>query len=55
MERMRVVAGHIIGDPADPDVAGWLSRVEQEMKKRSGPRGWAYDFMKLYAMARKPG
>ena len=55
MERMRVVAGHIIGDPADPDVAGWLSRVEQEMKKRSGPRGWAYDFMKLYAVARKPG
>ena len=54
MERMRVVAGHIIGDPADPEVAGWLSRVEQAMRERSGPRGWTYDFMKLYAIARRP-
>ncbi len=55
MERMRVVAGHIIGDPSDPEVAGWLDRVEQKMRERSGPRGWSYDFVKLYAVARKPG
>ncbi|MBM3634412.1 MAG: methyltransferase domain-containing protein [Actinobacteria bacterium] len=54
MERMRVVAGHIIGDPSDPDVAAWLGRVEQKMRERSGPRGWSYDFVKLHAVARKP-
>lgn len=54
MERMRVVAGHIIGDPSDPEVAEWLGRVEATMRERSGPRGWEYDFMKLYAIARKP-
>lgn len=55
MERMRVVAGHIIGDPSKPDVAEWLAKVEQRMRERSGPRGWRYEFMKLYALARKPG
>jgi hypothetical protein len=24
------------------------------MRERSGPRGWTYDFNKLYAIARKP-
>ncbi len=54
MERMRVVAGHIIGDPAKPEIAGWLAEVEARMRERSGPRGWTYDFMKLFALARKP-
>lgn len=54
MERMRVVAGHIIGDPSEPEIADWLSKVEEKMRERSGPRGWTYDFMKLFATARKP-
>lgn len=54
MERMRVVAGHIIGDPNTPEVAAWLATVEQRMRERSGPEGWTYEFMKLYALARKP-
>jgi predicted alpha/beta hydrolase family esterase len=54
MERMRVVAGHIIGDPSEPEVADWLAKVEATMRERSGPRGWTYDFNKLYAIARKP-
>lgn len=54
MERMRVVAGHIIGDPTQPEVAEWLSKVEERMRERSGPDGWEYEFMKLYALARKP-
>jgi len=54
IERMRVVAGHIIGDPAEPEVAAWLAKVEERMRERSGPRGWTYDFMKLFALARKP-
>jgi hypothetical protein len=53
MERMRVVAGHIIGDPSEPEVADWLSEVERKMHERSGPRGWTYDFMKLFAVGRK--
>ena len=35
MERMRVVAGHIIGDPSDPQVAEWLAKVEAEMRRRA--------------------
>jgi len=54
MERMRVVAGHIIGDPNTPEVASWLGKVEERMRARSGPRGWRYEFMKLFALARKP-
>lgn len=54
MERMRVVAGHIIGDASEPSVAAWLATVEDRMRARAGPRGWTYDFMKLYALARKP-
>ena len=54
IERMRVVAGHIIGDPSQPEVAAWLSTVEERMREHSGSRGWTYDFMKLFAIARKP-
>ena len=54
MERMRVVAGHLIGDQSQDDVAAYLAKVEAGMRERSGPRGWTYDFTKLYAIARKP-
>lgn len=54
MERMRVVAGHMIGDPDTPEVASWIAKVEERMRERSGPRGWSYEFMKLYALARRP-
>lgn len=55
MERMRVVAGHLIGDQTQDDVAGYMAKVEAKMREASGPRGWTYDFTKLYAIARKPG
>ena len=29
--------------------------LERRMREASGPRGWTYDFTKLYAIARKPG
>ena len=54
MERMRVVAGHLIGDASQDDVAEYMAKVEAKMRERSGPRGWTYDFTKLYAIARKP-
>lgn len=55
LERMRVVAGHLIGDRSEDDVKAYMDQVEQRMRELSGPRGWTYDFTKLYAIARKPG
>ena len=53
--RSRVVAGHLIGDQSQDDVAQYMDKVEAKMREVSGPRGWTYDFTKLYAIARKPG
>ncbi|MCB0880964.1 MAG: methyltransferase domain-containing protein [Thermoleophilia bacterium] len=55
MERMRVVAGHMIGDQSEADVADYVAKIEAELRRRSGPRGWRYEFAKLFALARKPG
>lgn len=55
MERMRVVAGHMIGDQSEAEVAEYVARIEAELRRRSGPRGWRYEFAKLFAVARKPG
>ena len=54
MERMRVVAGHMIGDQSEAEVADYVARIEAELRARSGPRGWRYEFAKLFAIARKP-
>lgn len=54
MERMRVVAGHMIGDQSEADVAEYVDRIATELRARSGPRGWSYEFAKLFAIARKP-
>jgi hypothetical protein len=55
MERMRVVAGHMIGDQTEAEVADYVAKIEAELRRRSGPRGWRYEFAKLFAIARKPG
>ena len=55
LESMRGGAGHIIGDQSEDDVAAYRDQVEAAMREASGPRGWTYDFTKLYAIARKPG
>ena len=55
MERMRVVAGHMIGDESDEDVAAYVAKVEAKLRELAGPRGWRYEFAKLFAIARKPG
>jgi ubiquinone/menaquinone biosynthesis C-methylase UbiE len=54
MERMRVVAGHMIGDPSEAEVAEYVARVEARLRELSGPRGWRYEFAKLFAIARAP-
>jgi ubiquinone/menaquinone biosynthesis C-methylase UbiE len=55
MERMRVVAGHMIGDHSEAEVADYLAKIEAKLRELSGPRGWRYEFAKLFAVARKPG
>ena len=55
LERMRVVASHITaGIMTEDEVAALLVRVEAGINAVSGPRGFAYTFAKLYAIARKP-
>lgn len=55
LERMRVVASHITAGTMDEDqVAELLERVLAGLHAVSGPRGFAYNFTKLYAIARKP-
>jgi ubiquinone/menaquinone biosynthesis C-methylase UbiE len=54
MERMRVVAGHMIGDQSDAAVAAYVAAIEARMRELAGPRGWRYEFAKLFAIARKP-
>lgn len=55
MERMRVIASHMIGDQSDAETAAYVAKIEAELRARSGPRGWTYEFAKLFAIARKPG
>lgn len=54
MERMRVVAGHMIGDQSEAEVAEYVAAIEAKLRERSGPRGWSYEFAKLFAIAVKP-
>lgn len=55
LERMRVVAGHIIGSELGEDaVAELFERLAVRMDEVSGPAGFEYTFTKLFAIARKP-
>jgi SAM-dependent methyltransferase len=56
LERMRVVASHIFADKLSPgQLAELLGAVEAGMTAASGPRGFEYQFAKLFAVARRPG
>lgn len=55
LERMRVVAGHL-GQGMDPaDLDAHLTALRTRMEQAAGPRGFEYEFCKLYAIARRPG
>ncbi len=55
LERMRVVAGHL-GQHMDPaDLDAHLTALRARMEQAAGPRGFEYEFCKLYAIARRPG
>lgn len=53
MARTRAVAAHLLGNPpggfSDLD-----RRIERELHASAGPEGFAYDYCKLYAVARRP-
>jgi ubiquinone/menaquinone biosynthesis C-methylase UbiE len=54
LERMRVVAGHL-GQGMDPaDLEAHLAALRARMEQAAGPRGFEYEFCKLYAIARRP-
>ena len=54
LERMRVVAGHL-GQGMDPaDLEQNLAALRVKMEHAAGPRGFEYEFCKLFAIARRP-
>jgi ubiquinone/menaquinone biosynthesis C-methylase UbiE len=55
LDRMRVVASHVTaGTVSEEEAAALLERVRAALHAASGPRGFAYTFTKLFAVARKP-
>ena len=53
MARTRSVAAHLLNNP--PGGFGELDRrIERALHDAAGPDGFAYDYCKLYAVARKP-
>jgi ubiquinone/menaquinone biosynthesis C-methylase UbiE len=54
LERMRVVAGHLGQDMPERDLALHLENLRDAMLREAGPRGFEYEFVKLYAIARRP-
>lgn len=54
MARTRSVAAHLLGNP--PGGFSELDRrIERALHEAAGPDGFAYDYCKLYAVARRPG
>ncbi|WP_217915753.1 class I SAM-dependent methyltransferase [Miltoncostaea marina] len=54
MARTRAVAAHLLGNP--PGGFSELDRrIERALHDAAGPDGFAYDYCKLYAIARRPG
>ena len=54
LERMRVVAGHLAHDMPEADLALHLENLREAMLREAGPQGFEYEFVKLYAIARRP-
>ncbi len=53
MARTRSVAGHLLNNP--PDGFRAIDRkIEAALTKAAGPDGFAYDYCKLFAVARRP-
>ena len=51
---MRVVAGHLAHDMPEADLALHLENLREAMLREAGPQGFEYEFVKLYAIARRP-
>ncbi len=54
LERMRVVAGHLGQDMPPEDLDLHLGNLREAMLREAGPQGFEYEFVKLFAIARRP-
>lgn len=54
VERLRVVASHLSAGLPEDEVVAHGERLGAALHAASGPRGFAYTFDKLYAIARRP-
>ncbi len=55
LERMRVVAGHLGRAMAPDALERNLTALRARMEDAAGPRGFEYEFCKLFVIARRPG
>lgn len=53
MARTRSVAAHLLGNPPG-GYSPLDQRIAAELHRQAGPDGFAYDYCKLFAVARKP-
>jgi ubiquinone/menaquinone biosynthesis C-methylase UbiE len=53
MARTRSVAAHLLGNPPD-GFSDLDQRIERALHDAAGPDGFAYDYCKLYAVAKRP-
>lgn len=55
LARLQAVASHLSSNLTPDEALGHGERLGQALHAASGPRGFAYTFVKLFAIARKPG
>lgn len=54
MARLQAVAAHLSSNLTPEEATGHAERLTQALFAASGPKGFAYTFVKLFAIARKP-
>jgi ubiquinone/menaquinone biosynthesis C-methylase UbiE len=54
LARWRAVAGHLIADLSPAEQVEIWHRIGAGLRSASGPEGFAYTFVKLFAVARRP-
>lgn len=55
LARLQAVAGHLSSDMSPEEAQGHGERLAYALGARSGPKGFGYSFVKLFAIARRPG
>lgn len=55
LARLQAVAAHLSSDLAPEEAQGHGERLGRALAAASGPEGFGYSFVKLFAIARRPG